>query len=154
MHVALVWKVVLPLALLFDVTVSAPTVSQRATPGATFEVYTLPGCGETGKNGQQSTIYQLSNKVCVNTPPIPQVDDRFLSYKGNTNVGATVSVCFLDVFPDENCTGIYTGFQSGPDYSGPDYSNKCNNVLQGFTEQRETYGAKSVQFSCVTPSGT
>lgn len=167
MHVALAWKVgplrspagfilifaqvIFSLALLVDGTISEPTSNERATAEATFQVYSLPGCGQAGINGQETTIYQLSSGECVNTASIPDVDDRFLSYIAKINEGVTVRVCFFDSYPGKDCTGIYSGFDSGPERSGPDYSNKCQNVLQGFTDLKETYGAKSVNFSCVVP---
>lgn len=163
MHVALAWKVgpqrsttvfdltisqvTLLLALLVDGTIST-TLNLSATAKATFQVYTLPGCGEVGKNGQQTTIYHVPGTECVDTPPIPKVDDRFLSYTAKVNTGAAGSICFFDVFPYKNCTGSYSGFISGQVYSGTEYSSKCENVLQGFTGLTETYGAKSLRFSC------
>ena len=167
MHVALAWKVgplrspagltlifaqaIFSIALLVNGTISEPTLNQRATAEATFQVYSLPGCGQAGINGQETTTYQLSSGECLNTPPLPEVDDRFLSYIAKINVGVTVRICFFDSYPGKDCTGIYSGFGVGPEHSGPDYSNKCQNVLQGFTDLKETYGAKSVNFSCVLP---
>lgn len=135
-------QVILPLALLVEGTISTPTVNERAAGEATFQVYTLPGCGRGGKN-QKTKTYQLPDRVCVDTPPIPKVDARFLSYKTKINDGVTASSCFFDVYPNKNCTGNYSGFESGPENS-----NKCENVLQGFTGEKETYGAKSVRVSC------
>ncbi|MCJ1265334.1 hypothetical protein MMC22_005210 [Lobaria immixta] len=112
MHVALTWNVTLLLALLIDGTIST-TLNLSATAKATFQVYTLPGCGEVGKNGQQTTIYHVPGTECVDTPPIPEVDDRFLSYTATVNTGAAGSICFFDVFPYKNCTGSYSGFFSG-----------------------------------------
>ena len=144
-------QVILPLALLVDGTISTPIVNERAdAPGeATFQVYTSPNCNQTGagKYSQQSKIYQLPDRVCVDTPPVPKVDARFLSYKTKINDGVKASSCFFDVYPEKNCTGNYSGFESAPENS-----DKCQNVLQGFTGLRETYGAKSVRVSCRTPA--
>lgn len=140
MHIA---TVILPLALLVGGTISTPTVDERATGEASFQVYALDKCGQDGKYGQQTKIYQLPDRECVDTPPIPKVDARFLSYKAKINDGVTASSCFFDVYPDKNCTGNYSGFESAPENS-----NKCQNILQGFTGLIETFGAKSVRVSC------
>lgn len=133
---------IVPLALLVDGTISTPTLNERNTGEATFQVYTLPGCGKGGQ-GQQSKTYQLPDRECVDTPPIPKTDGRFTSYKAKINNGVTASSCFFDVYPQKNCTGNYSGFESAPENS-----NVCEDVLQGFTGQKETYGAKSVRVSC------
>ncbi|MCJ1427393.1 hypothetical protein MMC29_005296 [Sticta canariensis] len=142
MHFATFSKVILPIVFMIDGTVSTPTVNERTTGEATFQVYALPGCGKAGKD-QQTKIYQLPDRECVDTPPIPKVDARFLSYKTKINDGVTASSCFFDVYPYKNCTGNFSGFESAPENS-----DKCQNVLQGFTGIKETYGAKSVRVSC------
>lgn len=158
MHIATLWKVspqakctdfvltisqvILPIVFLVDGTVSTRTVSKRTTGEATFQVYTLPGCGQAGKD-QQTKIYQLPDRECVDTPPVPKVNARFLSYKTKINDGVNASSCFFDVYPKKNCTGNYSGFESAPENT-----NQCQNVLQGFTGVEETYGAKSVRVSC------
>ena len=159
MHIAAFWKVgplriptvfvltlsqvILSIAFLVDGTVSTPTVNERASGEATFQVYALPRCGEAGKD-QQTKIYQLPDKECVDTPPIPKVESRFLSYKAKINDGVIAAACFIDIYPFKNCTGNYAGFESLPGKA-----NNFQNILQGFTGLKETYGAKSVKVSCV-----
>lgn len=136
-------QVILPIAILVDGTVSTSTVNERATGEATFQVYTLPRCGRAGQD-QQTKIYQLPDKECVDTPPIPEAEARFLSYKAKINDGVIAATCFVDIYPFENCTGNYVGFESLPGEA-----DNCQNVLQGFTGLKETFGAKSVKVSCV-----
>lgn len=128
----------LPLALLID-----GTVSTNVTELATFQVYAVPECRPVGEHGHQTTTYQLPDDQCVNTPPIPNVESRFLSYKTKINDGVTATGCFFDIYPEKNCTGNFSGFEAAPENS-----NICQNVLQGFTGTKETFGAKSVRVSC------
>lgn len=136
----------LPLALLVDGTMSTPTLIERAGSIGTVQVYPLPGC-QPGKYGEQTEIYELPNGVCVNTPVHPKSDEPFLSYKAKIKHGVKASVCFFDVYPLKNCTGNYSGFGWPGGKSSQD--NKCQNVLQGSTGLKETFGAESVIFSCV-----
>lgn len=148
-------QVIIPIAFLVDGTGSILTVNERATGETTFQVYALPRCGQDGKD-QKTKIYQLPDRVCVNTSPIPKVDAPFLSYRAKINDGVTgstcldrnctgkySSTCFVDIYPYKNCTGNYAGLQSTPGNA-----NNCQNLLQGFTGLNETYGAKSVIVYC------
>ncbi|MCJ1468041.1 hypothetical protein MMC07_006667 [Pseudocyphellaria aurata] len=148
MRFATVSKAILSLTFLVDGAFSTPTMNERATATgeATFQVYTEPKCGNYPfKFFQKSTTYQLPDRVCVDTPPIPKIDlDRpFTSYKTFINPGVTASSCFFDVYPGKNCTGNYSGFESAPENS-----DVCQILEQGYTGEKLTIGGKSVRVSC------
>ena len=137
------------LAILITSTTSTLIFSQDDAILGSVEVFAVPSCRQIGSTAVQSKTYSLPNRVCVNTPPLPGINNRLLSYKLTIPTSVNATACFFDVYPQKNCQGNYAGFQSTPNSE-----DKCDNVLQGFTGVQETFGGTSVFLSCVIQLST